>query len=363
MADVSMRRMLEAGVHFGHQTRFWNPKMAPYIFGERNSIHIINLEQTLPLYVEALEFIRKIVADGGTVLFVGSKRAARTAIGESAQRCGMPHVSHRWLGGMLTNFKTIRQSVKRLKSLEEITADGASTDFTKKEVLKLRRELEKLERTLGGIKDMDALPDAVFVIDVGHEEIAVKEAVKLGIPVVAIVDTNCAPDGVDYVVPGNDDAMRAIALYAAGAADAVLEGRASIPEVPTGDDEFVELDEAGKPKVEGRAKRATKKTTKKVTTKKATTKKAAAKTTAKKAAKKKTASAAAEDDSSETPAESAAEEATVAPEAAPVAPAQAEANEAPAAEAAEPEAAEPAESGADAAPDGDSSESDDKAAG
>jgi small subunit ribosomal protein S2 len=372
MADVSMRRMLEAGVHFGHQTRFWNPKMAPYIFGERNSIHIINLEQTLPLYVEALEFIRKIVADGGTVLFVGSKRAARAAVGENAQRCGMPHVSHRWLGGMLTNFKTIRQSVKRLKSLEEITADGGSTDFTKKELLKLSRELEKLERTLGGIKEMDALPDAVFVIDVGHEEIAVKEAVKLGIPVVAIVDTNCAPDGVDYVVPGNDDAMRAIALYAAGAADAVLEGKASIPEVPTGDDEFVELDEAGKPKVGGGAKKATKKTTKKVTTKKATTKKAAtkkaaAKTTPENAAKKKTASAAAEDDQSETPAEAlaepAAEAATVAADAAPEAPAEAEANAAPAAEAAEPEATESAESGADAEPDGDSAESDDKAAG
>ena len=273
MADVTMRRMLEAGVHFGHQTRFWNPKMAPYIFGERNRIHIINLEETLPRYLEAVEFIRKIVADGGTVLFVGSKRAARGAISESAQRCGMPFVSYRWLGGMLTNFKTIRQSVKRLKHLEEITAEGGGGDFTKKEVLRLGREQEKLERTLGGIKDMEALPDAVFVIDVGHEEIAVKEAVKLGIPVVAVVDTNCAPEGVDYVVPGNDDAMRAIALYASGAADAVLEGKASIPEVPTGDDEFVELDEAGKPKVGAGAKR----TTKKVTTKKMAAKKAAAK--------------------------------------------------------------------------------------
>ena len=278
MADVTMRRMLEAGVHFGHQTRFWNPKMAPHIFGERNRIHIINLEQTLPLYLEAVEFIRKIVADGGTVLFVGSKRAARTAVAENAQRCAMPFVSYRWLGGMLTNFKTIRQSVKRLKSLEEITVEGGGGDFTKKEVLKLSREQEKLERTLGGIKDMEALPDAVFIIDVGHEEIAVKEAVKLGIPVIAVVDTNCAPDGVDYVVPGNDDAMRAIALYVAGAADAVLEGRASIPEVPTGDDEFVELDEAGKPKVGvARKKAATKKTTKKVTTKKAAVKKATTK--------------------------------------------------------------------------------------
>ncbi|MDH3507986.1 MAG: 30S ribosomal protein S2 [Gammaproteobacteria bacterium] len=278
MADVTMRRMLEAGVHFGHQTRFWNPKMAPFIFGERNRIHIINLEQTLPRYQEAVEFIRKIVADGGTVLFVGSKRAARTAIAEHARRCGMPYVSYRWLGGMLTNFKTIRQSVKRLKNLEEITAEGGSGDFTKKEVLKLAREQEKLERTLGGIKDMDALPDAVFIIDVGHEEIAVKEAVKLGIPVVAIVDTNCAPEGVDYVVPGNDDAMRAIALYASGAADAVLEGKASIPEVPTGDDEFVELDEEGKPKVGATTKKAsTKKATKKVTTRKVAAKKAAAK--------------------------------------------------------------------------------------
>jgi len=270
--------MLEAGVHFGHQTRFWNPKMAPHIFGERNRIHIINLEQTLPLYLEAVEFIRKIVADGGTVLFVGSKRAARSAIAENARRCAMPFVSYRWLGGMLTNFKTIRQSIKRLKNLEEITAEGGGGDFTKKEVLKLSREQEKLERTLGGIKDMEALPDAVFIIDVGHEEIAVKEAVKLGIPVIAVVDTNCAPDGVDYVVPGNDDAMRAIALYVAGAADAVLEGKASIPEVPTGDDEFVELDEAGKPKVGTAKKKAgAKKTTKKVMTKKAAAKKAATK--------------------------------------------------------------------------------------
>lgn len=278
MTDVTMRRMLEAGVHFGHQTRFWNPKMSPYIFGERNRIHIINLEQTLPLYLEAVAFVRKLVADGGTVLFVGSKRAARSAIAESAQRCGMPYVSYRWLGGMLTNFKTIRQSVKRLKNLEEITSEGGGGDFTKKEVLKLGRELEKLERTLGGIKDMEALPDAVFVVDVGHEEIAVKEAVKLGIPVIAIVDTNCAPEGVDYVVPGNDDAMRAIGLYASGVADAVLQGKASIPEVPTGDDEFVELDEAGKPKVGTPSKEAAaKKTTKRVTIKKAAAKKAASK--------------------------------------------------------------------------------------
>ncbi|MDE0001585.1 MAG: 30S ribosomal protein S2 [Rhodospirillaceae bacterium] len=251
MTDVSMRRMLEAGVHFGHQTRFWNPKMAPFIFGERNRIHIINLERTLPLYQEACEFIRRVVADGGTVLFVGSKRAARQAISEEAVRCGMPYVSHRWLGGMLTNFKTIRKSVARLKELEEITADEARGDYTKKEILGLSRERDKLERTLGGIKDMESLPDAVFVVDVGHEEIAVREAIKLGIPIVAVVDTNSSPDEIDYVVPGNDDAMGAIRLYAHGAAEAVLEGKSSIPDVPVGDDEFVELDAEGRPKVAG----------------------------------------------------------------------------------------------------------------
>jgi small subunit ribosomal protein S2 len=253
MADVSMRRMLEAGVHFGHQTRFWNPKMSQYIFGERNKIHIINLEETLPLYKRATEFVRKLVADGGTLLFVGSKRAAREAITTEAQRCGMPYVSQRWLGGMLTNFKTIRQSIKRLRELEELTEAGGSTEFTKKEMLKLVREREKLERALGGIKQMDNLPDAVFIIDVGHEEIAVREASKLNVPVVAVVDTNCSPEGIEYPIPGNDDAMRAIQLYAEGIADAVLAGKASIPEVPTGDDEFVELDEEGKPKVEQKA--------------------------------------------------------------------------------------------------------------
>ncbi|HEX6994284.1 MAG TPA: 30S ribosomal protein S2 [Gammaproteobacteria bacterium] len=259
MADVTMRRMLEAGVHFGHQTRFWNPKMAPYIFGERNKIHIINLEKSLPMYLEAAEFVRKLVADGGVVLFVGSKRAARQAITEEATRCGMPYVSQRWLGGMLTNFKTIRQSIKRLKELEEITQSGG-TEFTKKEMLTLVRERDKLQRALGGIKEMDSLPDAVFIIDVGHEEIAVKEAKKLGIPVVAIVDTNCSPEGIDYPIPGNDDAMRAIHLYAAGIADAVLAGKASMPEVPAGEDEFVELDEEGRPKVgAGRKKSASKK--------------------------------------------------------------------------------------------------------
>jgi small subunit ribosomal protein S2 len=255
MADVTMRRMLEAGVHFGHQTRFWNPKMAEFIFGERNKIHIINLDKTVPSYKAAAEFVRRLVADGGTLLFVGSKRAAREAMAAEAIRCGMPYVTQRWLGGMLTNFKTIRASIKRLKSLEEITEPGAAVEFTKKELLKFGREKDKLERTLGGIKNMDALPTAVFLIDVGHEEIAVREARKLGIPVVAVVDTNCSPEGIDYLIPGNDDAMRAIQLYAEGIADAVIDGKASIPEVPRGDDEFVELDESGKPKVEAKAAR------------------------------------------------------------------------------------------------------------
>ncbi|MFL2554063.1 MAG: 30S ribosomal protein S2 [Candidatus Rariloculaceae bacterium] len=270
MTDVTMRRMLEAGVHFGHQTRFWNPKMAPFIFGERSRIHIIDLERTLPLYAEATRFISNLVADGGTVLFVGSKRAAQQAMSEEARRCGMPFVSHRWLGGMLTNFKTIRQSIKRLRDLEEITADGGSADFTKKEILGLSRELEKLERTLGGIKDMGSLPDAVFIVDVGHEGIAIKEAVKLDIPVIAVVDTNCSPDLVDYIIPGNDDAMRAIQLYAQGIADAVLEGRASIPAVPDGEDEFVELDREGKPKAQPSRSKVT------TTTKKNAVEKAAA---------------------------------------------------------------------------------------
>jgi small subunit ribosomal protein S2 len=256
MADVTMRRMLEAGVHFGHQTRFWNPKMAEFIFGERNKIHIINLDKTLPSYQAAAEFIRKLVADGGTLLFVGSKRAARDAMSTEAARCGMPFVTQRWLGGMLTNFKTIRQSIKRLKSLEEITEPGAQTSFTKKELLKFGREKDKLEKTLGGIKNMDGLPTAVFLIDVGHEEIAVKESRKLGIPVIAVVDTNCSPEGIDYPIPGNDDAMRAIQLYAEGIADAVLEGKSSIPEVPMGDDEFVELDESGKPRSDAQPKKA-----------------------------------------------------------------------------------------------------------
>ena len=248
MTGMSMRQMLEAGVHFGHQTRFWNPKMAPFIFGERNRIHIINLEHSLPMFQEAAGFIRNVVAEGGKVLFVGTKRSAREAVAGEAQRCGMPYVSHRWLGGMLTNFKTIRQSIRRLAEIEEMQASGVLETRSKREAQTLRREREKLERSLGGIKDMEGLPDAMFVIDVGHENIAIHEAQKLGIPVVAIVDTNCSPDGISYVIPGNDDAMRAIQLYAAGIAEAVIEGRSTIVEVPVGEDEFVELDEEGKPR-------------------------------------------------------------------------------------------------------------------
>jgi small subunit ribosomal protein S2 len=248
MASVSMRQMLEAGVHFGHQTRFWNPKMAPFIFGERNRIHIINLEKTLPLYVEAADFVKHLVADGGRVLFVGTKRSAREAIAREAARCGMPHVTHRWLGGMLTNFKTIRQSIKRLAEIDEMAANGLLDQRSKREAQMVRREREKLERSLGGIREMEGLPDALFVVDVGHEKIAIHEAQKLGIPVIAVVDTNCSPDGISYVIPGNDDAMRAIELYASGVADAVIEGRSTIPEVPVGEDEFVELDEEGRPR-------------------------------------------------------------------------------------------------------------------
>ncbi len=248
MTSVSMRQMLEAGVHFGHQTRFWNPKMAPYIFGERNKIHIINLEKTQPLYAAAAAFIKSVAAGGGKVLFVGTKRSARDSMQKEALRCGQPYVNQRWLGGMLTNFKTIRQSIKRLNELDEMAQSGALDRRGKKEAQMLRREMDKLLRSLGGIRDMTSLPDALFVIDVGHEEIAVSEAKKLGIPVVAIVDTNCSPEGIDYVIPGNDDAMRAITLYTAGIAEAVLEGKASLPEVPTGEDEFVELDEEGNPK-------------------------------------------------------------------------------------------------------------------
>jgi small subunit ribosomal protein S2 len=254
MTSVSMRQMLEAGVHFGHQTRFWNPKMAPFIFGERNRIHIINLEKTQPLYTEAAAFIKSVISDGGTVLFVGTKRSAREAVQAEAIRSGQPFVNQRWLGGMLTNFKTIRQSIKRLSEITDLAVSGALDKRGKKEATQLRREMDKLERSLGGIKNMDSLPDALFVIDVGHEKIAIHEAAKLGIPVVAIVDTNCSPDGIDYVIPGNDDAMRAIRLYTAGVADAVLEGKESVPTVATGEDEFVELDEAGNPRKKQRGR-------------------------------------------------------------------------------------------------------------
>ncbi|HEY3486903.1 MAG TPA: 30S ribosomal protein S2 [Gammaproteobacteria bacterium] len=227
MANVTMRQMLEAGVHFGHQSRYWNPKMKAYIFGERNKIHIINLEKTVPLFNDAMNFVSRMASRNGKVLFVGTKRAARDAIQGEAQRCGMPYVNHRWLGGMLTNFNTVKQSIQRLKDLEAMIADGSIERLSKKEALGLRRELEKLERSLGGIKNMDRLPDVLFIIDVGHEKIAVREASKLGIPVVAIVDTNNSIEGIDYVIPGNDDAIGAISLYAIAAADAVLDGKQS----------------------------------------------------------------------------------------------------------------------------------------
>jgi small subunit ribosomal protein S2 len=241
--SVTMRQMLEAGVHFGHQTRYWNPKMAPYIFGHRNRIHIINLEKSLPMYVEALAHVRQLVANKGNILFVGTKRQAREIIREEALRSGSPFVDYRWLGGMLTNFKTVKQSVKRLKELEAMVQDGSLERISKKEGLQLQRELDKLNRSLGGIKEMNSLPDAVFVIDVGYHKIAVSEATKLGIPVIAVVDSNHSPEGVTYVIPGNDDSSRAIRLYARGVADAILEGRSQIVREMV-EEEFVEVDSA-----------------------------------------------------------------------------------------------------------------------
>ena len=226
MTAVTMREMLEAGVHFGHQTRYWNPKMAPFIFGHRNKIHIVNLEKTVPMFNDALKFVRKLAAGKGNILFVATKRQAREIIKEEAQRAGCPYVDYRWLGGMLTNFKTVQLSIKRLKDLEAMMADGSIDKFSKKEALMMKREMEKLERSLGGIKDMSGLPSAIFVIDVGYQKGTITEAQKLGIPVIGIVDTNHSPLGVDYVVPGNDDSSQAIRLYARGVADAVLEGRA-----------------------------------------------------------------------------------------------------------------------------------------
>jgi len=243
--STTMRQMLEAGVHFGHQTRFWNPKMAPFIFGHRNKIHIINLEKTLVKYQEAINFMRKMAANKGTVMFVGTKRQAREIVREEALRAGVPFVDERWLGGMLTNFKTVKQSIKRLKDLEAMSQDGTFERLGKKEALMLQRELTKLDKSIGGIKDMNGLPDAIFVIDVGYHKIAITEAGKLGIPVVGVVDTNHNPEGVAYVIPGNDDSSRAIRLYARGAADAILEGRSQTVQeiVAAVADDFVEVDE------------------------------------------------------------------------------------------------------------------------
>ena len=236
--SVTMRQMLEAGVHFGHQTRFWNPKMAPFIFGHRNKIHIVNLEKTLPMFDEALKFVRQLAANKGSILFVGTKRQAREIVAEEAARAGMPYVSQRWLGGMLTNFKTVKQSIKRLKEMEAVLAEAGR--LSKKEALLQEREAEKLRRSLGGISEMNALPDAIFIIDTGYQKGAVTEANKLGIPVIGVVDTNNTPEGIDYVIPGNDDSARAIRLYARGVADAVLEGRAQIIQEIVAADEFVE---------------------------------------------------------------------------------------------------------------------------
>jgi small subunit ribosomal protein S2 len=240
-----MRQMLEAGVHFGHQTRYWNPKMAPFIFGHRNKIHIINLEKTLAMYQDALKFARQLAANRGTLLFVGTKRQARDIIREEAQRCQMPFVDYRWLGGMLTNFKTVKQSIKRLREMEALQQEGGLERISKKEALGITREMQKLQRSLGGIKDLSALPDALFIVDVGYQKGAVAEANKLGVPVIGVVDTNHSPEGIDYVVPGNDDSSRAIRLYARGIADAVLEGRTqSLEEVVSASrDEFVEVEE------------------------------------------------------------------------------------------------------------------------
>jgi small subunit ribosomal protein S2 len=240
-----MRQMLEAGVHFGHQTRFWNPKMSPYIFGHRNKIHIVNLEKTMVKYNEAMDFVRKLAAKRGTILFVSTKRQAREILSEEARRAGMPFVDERWLGGMLTNFKTVKQSIKRLKELETMFEDGSIERLSKRDALMTRRELDKLHKSIGGIKDMVGLPDALFVIDVGYHKIAITEAQKLGIPVVAVVDTNHSPEGVDYVIPGNDDSSRAIRLYTRGVADAVLQGRSQVlmEIVEAGTEEFVEVEE------------------------------------------------------------------------------------------------------------------------
>jgi small subunit ribosomal protein S2 len=242
-----MREMLEAGIHFGHQTRFWNPKMAPFIFGQRNKIHIVNLERTVEKYLEASQYLRQVAARRGTVLFVGTKRSARELVAAEAQRCGMPFVDSRWLGGMMTNFKTVKTSIKRLKDMEAQQAEGATEHMTKKEALMFEREMAKLNKSIGGIKEMTTLPDALFVIDVGYHKIAVAEARTLGIPVVGVVDTNHSPEGIDYVIPGNDDSSKAIALYARGMADAVLAGREQalngLTEELAENEEFIEVEQ------------------------------------------------------------------------------------------------------------------------
>ncbi|MDF1480468.1 30S ribosomal protein S2 [Extensimonas sp. H3M7-6] len=247
--SITMREMLEAGVHFGHQTRFWNPKMAPFIFGQRNKIHIVNLEKTLPMFEDAQKFARQLAANRGTILMVGTKRQARELVAAEARRAGVPFVDQRWLGGMLTNFKTVKSSIKRLKDMKAQIEAGLDS-MSKKEQLNFNRELAKLERDIGGIQDMAALPDAIFVIDVGYHKIAVAEAKKLGIPLIGVVDTNHSPEGIDYVIPGNDDSAKAVALYARGIADAILEGRANaVNEVvkavaAESSDEFVEVEES-----------------------------------------------------------------------------------------------------------------------
>ncbi|HEX3631409.1 MAG TPA: 30S ribosomal protein S2 [Casimicrobiaceae bacterium] len=239
--SVTMRQMLEAGVHFGHQTRYWNPKMAEFIFGQRNKIHIVNLEKTMAMYQEAMKYVRQLASNRGTILFVGTKRQAREIVAEEAQRAGMPFVDHRWLGGMLTNFKTVKASIKRLKDLEAMGLDGTFEKMSKREALTLQREMDKLNRSLGGIKEMTALPDALFIIDVGYKKIAVTEANKLSIPIIGVVDTNHSPEGIAYVIPGNDDSSRAIRLYARGVADAILEGRSQVIQEIVQTEEFVEI--------------------------------------------------------------------------------------------------------------------------
>lgn len=246
--SVTMRDMLEAGVHFGHQTRFWNPKMAPFIFGHRNKIHIVNLEKTIVMFQDAMKYVRQLSANNGKILFVGTKRQAREIVAAEAQRAGMPYVDQRWLGGMLTNYKTIKTSIKRLNDMEATIENGSVDKLTKKEALLFRRELEKLQKSIGGIKDMGGIPDAIFVIDVGYHKGAITEAAKLGIPVIGVVDTNHSPEGITYVIPGNDDSAKAVALYARGVADAVLEGRANaakevLEAVKNGEEEFVEVGE------------------------------------------------------------------------------------------------------------------------